>query len=485
MSSHKKSCAVASVANEFERLPVDIRIRKRIRLVIDRLCEAPDLGFPRALKTERESEGFYRLLNNRRLTYASLVSAHAEETLGRIPSGETIRIVHDTTEFSFGGEHERVGLGRTRTEASAQGFFAHLALATTADATRRPLGVVGAHCWARGKKSRGNRRMTGQQLAKIDGKESDRWRQLVEDTEELVRERASAVHLMDREGDSYALFATMVSMGARFVVRMAKDRVVFEEEGVDEVLRLSEALVAFPELATREVAIGKRVSKPTPRSAKSHPPRVERTAKLAFSAGTVTLKRPRYLDETYPESLTLNVAYVREVNAPTDAEPVSWVLVTSEPVRTAEEVEAVVDHYRSRWIIEEFFKALKTGCAFEERQLESFASLTNALALFFPIAWQMLLVRTAARQKPDAPAETVFTATQIKVLRHCQPQKMPLNATVLDALYAVAGQGDHLKQNGYPRWRTLAYGMQDIIKMAAIWDASARDTEKTQLRSDQ
>lgn len=43
-----------------------------------------------------------------------------------------------------------------------------------------------------------------------------------------------------------------------------------------------------------------------------------------------------------------------------------------------------MDAYRARWVIEEFFKALKTGCNFERRQLESFQSLRIALAIFLP-----------------------------------------------------------------------------------------------------
>jgi hypothetical protein len=44
-----------------------------------------------------------------------------------------------------------------------------------------------------------------------------------------------------------------------------------------------------------------------------------------------------------------------------------------------DQVAAVVDHYRGRWTIEEFFKAIKTGCALEARQLESKRSMPSAV----------------------------------------------------------------------------------------------------------
>jgi DDE family transposase len=72
------------------------------------------------------------------------------------------------------------------------------------------------------------------------------------------------------------------------------------------------------------------------------------------------------------QELTLNVVRVWEPKPPRGAPAVCWMLYTSEPIDTAEQLLTIVDQYRSRWVIEEFFKALKTGCAFEKRQLESY-----------------------------------------------------------------------------------------------------------------
>jgi hypothetical protein len=478
---------VASVAGEFAQVQLgDVRLRRRVQAAVARLSLAPDLGFPRALDTEREAEGFYRLLNNDRVHYGALVKAHALETRARIGEGETLRVIHDTTEFKFDGEVEREGLGRMRAGSGSQGFLAHVALAVSCGSFCRPLGVVGARCWARTNPPRGSRKLNGKQLSKIDDKESNRWGEVVEEVEELIDGRGRAVHLMDREGDSYPLFCRMKELDASFVIRMARDRLVLEDEDDETKVMLSEVLSALPTVITRTVPLSRRVQKSQPRSNKTHPPRVDRVATLSLRAGRLTLTRPHYYGDALPETLKLNVVYVQEVDVPLGAEPVTWVLVTTEPVATAADVEAVVDHYRARWLIEEFFKALKTGCRFEERQLESFHALTNALAVFFPIAWQMLLLRAVSRADPSAPAEQVLSTTQIKVLQKYQPQKMPLKgATVRDALYAVAGLGGHLKHNGPPGWRTLAYGMQDLVSYATVWDDAVKSTEKHRRKCDQ
>lgn len=473
---------VPSVASEFAFLRVgDGRLGRRVRQVVDRLCLAPDLGFPRALKTEKETEGFYRLLANAKVSYGRLVEAHAGQTVDRMQEGSTIRVIHDTTELCFGGDPEsREGLGRLRSEGK-HGFYLHAAFAVDATPHAKPLGTVGAICWARTLPARNRGKLSGGELAKIAGKESMRWSGLVEEVEARIDGKCSAIHLMDREGDSFPLFCCLKERGARFVIRMARDRVVESEY---ERMPLSEAVISLPKYLEREVPLSRRAAKPMPRS--THGQRQTRVAKLSVSAGKITLQRPRYYDDDLPEELQVNVVYVQEVAPPKGADPVAWVLVTTESIETPDQVAAVVDHYRARWLIEEFFKALKTGCAIEKRQLESFAALTKVLALFFPIAWQMLLLRTTSRLTPDAPASQVLTPIQIAVLRHYQPQKMPAQgATAKHALYAVAGLGGHLKNNGAPGWRTLAHGMQELTSLVDAWEAGIANQAKKAARCDQ
>ena len=71
------------------------------------------------------------------------------------------------------------------------------------------------------------------------------------------------------------------------------------------------------------------------------------------------------------------------------------------------ELDRPLDYYRSRWSIEEFFKALKTGCSYEKRQLESRHALLNALGILAPIAWQLLVLRQDSRG--DATTTTALT----------------------------------------------------------------------------
>lgn len=491
-----KTVRVGSIEEEFRAAEFgDARLVRRAASIVKRLQRAPAIGFPRALETDGAREGFYRFLRNPRVRYGALVDSHAAETVERITPGATVRIVHDTTEFSFSGERSsRAGLGRLRSSTKGgQGFLAHASLALSTDRFPKPLGVLGLHCWARTKAPRYTRKMSGSELAKLADRESERWPTQVKKVESLVDGRGSLIHLMDREGDAYPLLHMMVEDSLRFVVRMARDRKVFtlkdDDDCEEDLCDLVEELNRIPVIIEREVPLSRRAGSTIPAISKNHPERVARNARLSIRSGRVALRRPRYLGEEFAESVKVNVVYVQELDAPKSEDPIIWVLATTEPVDLPAQVEAVIDHYRSRWKIEEFFKALKTGCALETRQLESFETLTNALALFIPVAWQMLLLRALSRETPDAPATEVLTPLQIQVLRHKQPQKMPASgATVRHALYAVAGMGGHIKNNGPPGWLTLARGMETLVTLASAWADAWEALEaqaQTARRSDQ
>ena len=194
-------------------------------------------------------------------------------------------------------------------------------------------------------------------------------------------------------------------------------------------------------------------------------------AKLAFGATTVVLRRPNTQPKTLPELLTLHVVRVWEIEAPQGEAPVEWLLITTEPVGTEQEILQVVDWYRARWVIEEFFKAIKTGCAYDTRQLETLKGLVNVLATFLPVAWRLLRMRTQARINPGAKATTALPNTMIKVLHIFTRIKLPAQPTARDVLLAVAALGGHLKHNGEPGWITLGRGYEKLRTLTEGWAA--------------
>jgi hypothetical protein len=178
--------------------------------------------------------------------------------------------------------------------------------------------------------------------------------------------------------------------------------------------------------------------------------------------------RPNVRSKGLPTDLALNAVHVLEKDPPAGEEPVEWVLLTNLPAQTAQQAARVVDIYRKRWLIEEFFKALKTGCSVERRQLETADSLINMTALFLPIAARLLHLRNLARDAPDTPALAVCSADELEVLKRISIEKLPEQPTAQHVLWAVARLGGHLKSNGNPGWMVLARGWLKFAEFTAL-----------------
>ena len=144
--------------------------------------------------------------------------------------------------------------------------------------------------------------------------------------------------------------------------------------------------------------------------------------------------------------------------------PVEWYLMSSLPIDSLEHILQIVDFYGARWVIEEFFRALKTGCAIEKRQLESKDPLLRLLAVFLPIAHRLLLLRSLPRTAPELPASVVLTESQITVLRLKLPKHaLPPLPTVKQALMAVTALRGHFPAHCDPGWQVLGRGFEKLL----------------------
>jgi hypothetical protein len=306
--------------------------------------------------------------------------------------------------------------------------------------------------------------------AKRADKEFTRWHRGIALAEaRLIGSGTQLIHVADRESDSYELMATCLSEGQRFIFRARANRNTMHEGEVVPVRDLVDGAAIVLE---REVPLSRRLAETAPRTRRAHPPRERRVARLCFAQTAATFQRPRIAPGHLPKTIPVNVLHVFEPDPPADEAPVDWLLYTTEPLATREQLETVVDYYRCRWQIEELNKALKTGCVVQERQLESLDAITTMLALSLPIAVELLALRTLANADATAPADLVLKPHEIAALRHMSTErKLPAKPTVQDALWSIAGLGGHIKNNGPAGWQVLQRGMEKFVPFAAGWGA--------------
>lgn len=436
----------------------DRRLEARVLRMAAAAMARPAASLPKMAGSDAELEATYRLLNHPRLKPEQVLAPHVRQTVMRCAKHAVVWVAHDTTDIHYNGESERENLGRVRNKKA--GYEAHFSIGVLpGNETRQMLGVLEVQRFNNLPKAE---RGASRKPLRDDG-EDDRWLAGVRLTERSLGDCTSAIHLMDRAADSYALWARMCQDRQRFVIRLCKSRKL---DSSDKLFDRLDMLSSQPALLQREVMLSRRGKQKGSTQRRIHPPRDRRSARLEVRACAVDIPRPAYCsDAQVVESLSLNIVHVREVDAPEGSDPVDWKLVTTEPIGTAEQVGNIIDAYRGRWVIEEYFKALKTGCALQSRQLGSYEGLSMVLALLAPVAWRLLQLRSMANTTPDAPASTILTTLQIMLLRKRGRDPFPDNPTVADAHFAVARLGGFLKHNKNPGWQVLGRGMEELLIM--------------------
>lgn len=450
------SKAIGRVSEVFSHAELgDLRLVRRAVALAEALAQKPKLSLPQVWSTSAALEAGYHFLRNPRSNFTALMAPVQQATHSEALEVSSLLVLHDTTDCACpAADPEEVGF----LPSGKAGFFIHHALCIRED--RTPVGMAWSDVWGRSQRSTGRgRHVPGRELDKLEERESDRWLEGISEAHLWTEGCEQVVHVLDSEGDSFRIFDHLQTLQAQFVVRLHHNRRL--DDG-----NIGDALSQAPIKLRRSIAVSPRKAKSAPRSTYSE--RETRNAEVSIRCVRADIQPPRYM----PEAIELNIVQVLEENPAAGCEPVSWVLATSLPIQTKAQIERVIDIYRARWVIEEFHKALKSGCMFEKRLLESFESITTLLALSYPIACELLRVRSRARQS-GILASQVLRPTLLQCLRaHPEARPLPANPTAEEALAVIAGLGGHIKWNGPPGWQTLAAGYVQILAFEKGWIAA-------------
>lgn len=466
-----------SMAGEYAADCGDARRKRRAQRIGVAISKKPELSFPKVFQEQADLEAFYRLVGNDSVTWRSLSEAHTNAVVARASGAPEVLVVHDTTDVSFRTywpDQLRTGLAKVTNRT--HGCFLHASFAVTSLGPALPLGMLALQPFVHKVGLFPDDFQTQSFWLEEGGlfdNEHERWFRAIDDAEQRLRSvDVRAIHVMDRETDSYGLLSWMVSEGLDFVVRCDSHRRLLPH---GEPLR---------QVGQVEVVLGERFPLRNGHSKDTHPARRSRKALLTLKAGEVTLSRSGTSSNaswspggwaTQPKTLTLHLVEAIEENPPEGEKGVRWLLLTREPIKTSEQVLHVVDLYRRRWLIEEFFKALKTGCRLEERQMESAETLLRVVSLLVPAAWRLLLLRSLSTEAPEALWKSVLTPLEFRLLQKAVPKaRLTVKATVNQCLYAIAKLGGHLPNNGRPGWQTLHAGwrvLQDYVQGVLLFQA--------------
>lgn len=285
---------------------------------------------------------FTRFLRNASVTATEMAAHAAEHTAARAARRDVV-VIQDTSELALGGRRAKAsGYGPVGKGGALRGLLLHAVLAVDAG-TGGVLGLVDAKVWNR----RGGK-VTDRRSRKTSNKESQRWLDGTMRAGEVLAAANSITGVSDRESDIYEHFARRPSH-VHLIVRACQNRTI-ETGDADQTNLLFAQVDSLPEQGRIEVKIP------------AAPGRKARTAELAIRFSRVVLCKPLHgAAPDLPATIALTVVDVRETSTPQDGKPVHWRLLTTHTVANLGEARRIVDLYRMRWTIEEFFHTIKTA----------------------------------------------------------------------------------------------------------------------------
>jgi hypothetical protein len=149
-----------------------------------------------------------------------------------------------------------------------------------------------------------------------------------------------------------------------------------------------------------------------------------------------------------------------------------WLLVPSLLVPSLEDALRCLHWYSYRWLIERFHFVLKSGCRFEDLQLENAERLKRALASYLIVAWRLLWLTYEARRQPEQPCSEVLETYEWQALYCFHTSHAPSAASSsYPALHWIARLGGFLgrRADGEPGVKTIWLGFRRLADIAAAW----------------
>ena len=435
--------------NEVYRVPVwDKRCLRTLVAACETLAENAQMSFSQALGSRRKAVS--HILHHQETTQEVLLSGHIHATKQRCQQEERILIASDTTTFDFSGHKATQGLGPINDKEHLLGFFVHSALAMTQ--TGVPLGLLHQYSWARDPSQAGIAKE--RKKRPYTDKESHKWLEALRDVEKALAPAQKAVLIQDREADIFEFFSAPRREGLELLIRATQPRRI-DTRGETGPTNLFSAVAQAPPIATKTIHIA------------PGPKRVERDAVLTVRKATVFIRPPINGPDPSGAAVRLSVVRASEENPPEGVkEPLEWVLLTTLPVESAEEALCVLDYYTFRWRIERFHFVLKSGCGYEQLQLDRLDTLEKALSLYSIVAWRLLYLTYLVRDAPETSYEEAISVFEKDVLQLYI--RKPIK-TVKDVLLGVARLAGFVPVPSAPNpgVKTLWQGFRKLQDMTA------------------
>lgn len=443
----------------------DVRRTQRLVTTAERIAQQPNGSLPSKFSWN-PLRAVYRLCRRPEATHQAVLTPHFQATRTAMAQVPTVLILHDTTELNFTTHPALQGTGPIG-EGHGRGFLQHNSLAIEPQ-TRRILGLADQQLTTRTPAPKGETRTARQRRPR----ESQLWERGFRSIGPAPP-TACWIDVADRGSDIFEAMHAARQLGHHFLFRACQDRAVQVGRGATTRRAYLKTFArALPARAHETVEVPGKGSRPA------------RTAAVSLAAAAVEVQVPKRLDHRGAswEPIPAWVVRIWEPGPPAGAEPLEWVLVSSRPVTTPEQMRCCRDWYACRPLVEQFHQVEKTGCGEEKLRLRTAEALAPMLGVLSVVAVRILQLRWWATVGATAPAEEAATPAELVVLRRLPERVGPIE-TARDFVRGVARLGGFLGRvhDGEPGWQTLWRGyqrLQDMVLGLSLQEGSAESTSK-------
>jgi hypothetical protein len=432
----------------------DRRRAARLAAVFEQMRRHPGGTLPDKLAAPADLKALYRLCAAESVTHEAIIAAMRSYTLDRIADRDgPMLVVHDATELDYSSlesllpELGQIGKG------TRDGYICQNVIALD-PATGEVLGLLDQllHC-----RDEVPENETLPEHCDRETRESLLW---LKGTKHLS-DNPRLIDVADQGASTFEFLEHEIKSGRRFVIRNGQVRKVYadcDREGAQH--HLKPYVQSWDELGRFTMDVQPQQGR-----------KARKGAEFAIRGGPILLLPPHAKYGNHGDDpLPMYVAHVLEMSPPPRGEkPIQWMLLTNEPVHDLKDAWRVIEWYEKRWVIEEYHKAMKTGCRIEDMQFTAAARLQPAIAMLSAVALTLLNLRDASR-RPDATtrrADTLYTPEYIEVLSVWRYSKLRSDLTVQDFFYALARLGGHQnrRRDYRPGWLVLWRGWTKLQLM--------------------
>jgi Transposase DNA-binding/Transposase DDE domain len=387
---------------KYEGVFPDKRLDRRAQQLASLLISSRSNSIKGSTSNEAEQKGFYRFLDNERVTEVGLIGEITKRCRSNV-KGRHVLCIQDTSSVGLNNHRNRLqensGVGLVGNKTGL-GFLLHASLVLDAEKSTM-LGFSDIQLWHRTEDKANN---TTQLYKKqpIEEKESFKWIKAARNSKDVLQSANRVTIIEDREGDIYEQFCLVPDEKTHLLIRSKDNRKLADGSFINESI-------------SKEKVAGRYLLNITSDIRRS---RKGRVAEIEVRFKKIIITKPQGAKtKNLPLTKELYLVEAKEVNGPKN-DSVKWRILTTHQVGTFKQANEIINMYKQRWYIEQLFRLLKKqGFQIEESELGTGWAIRKLTVLLLNNILRVMQLLLAYDNVESQSSAEVFNKDEIECLK--------------------------------------------------------------------